>query len=31
MILQRFKIVIAGGMSAGKTEAIQSLSEIPLQ
>jgi signal recognition particle receptor subunit beta len=29
MILQRFKIVFAGGMGAGKTEAIRSLSEIP--
>ena len=28
MILQRFKIVFAGGMGAGKTEAIRSLSEI---
>ena len=30
MILQRFKIVFAGGMGAGKTEAIRSLSEIPV-
>lgn len=30
MILQRFKIVFAGGMGAGKTEAIKSLSEIPV-
>lgn len=30
MILQRFKIVFAGSMGAGKTEAIRSLSEIPI-
>ncbi|TCB67196.1 GTP-binding protein [Acinetobacter sp. ANC 4178] len=30
MILQRFKIVFAGGMGAGKTEAIKSLSDIPV-
>ncbi|MBJ9986353.1 ATP/GTP-binding protein [Acinetobacter sp. S40] len=30
MILQQYKIVFAGSMGAGKTEAIKSLSEIPV-
>ncbi|WP_111892347.1 GTP-binding protein [Acinetobacter sp. MB5] len=30
MILQKYKIVFAGNMGAGKTEAIQSISEIPV-
>ena len=30
MILQQYKIVFAGSMGAGKTEAIRSLSEIPV-
>ena len=30
MIIQKFKIVFAGSMGSGKTEAIQSLSEIPV-
>ena len=30
MILQQYKIVFAGNMGAGKTEAIKSLSEIPV-
>ncbi len=30
MIIQQYKIVFAGSMGAGKTEAIKSLSEIPI-
>ena len=30
MILQQYKIVFAGSMGAGKTEAIRSLSDIPV-
>ena len=30
MIIQQFKIVFAGSMGSGKTEAIKSLSEIPV-
>lgn len=30
MILQQYKIVFAGSMGAGKTEAIRSLSDIPI-
>lgn len=30
MIIQKYKIVFAGSMGAGKTEAIKSLSEIPV-
>ena len=30
MILQQYKIVFAGSMGAGKTEAIKSLSEVPV-
>ncbi|MBJ9954023.1 MULTISPECIES: GTP-binding protein [unclassified Acinetobacter] len=30
MIIQQYKIVFAGSMGAGKTEAIKSLSEIPV-
>lgn len=30
MILQKYKIVFAGNMGAGKTEAIQAISEIPV-
>ena len=30
MIIQKFKIVFAGSMGSGKTEAIKSLSEIPV-
>ena len=30
MILQQYKIVFAGSMGAGKTEAIRSLSEVPV-
>ena len=30
MILQQHKIVFAGSMGAGKTEAIRSLSDIPV-
>lgn len=30
MIIQKYKIVFAGSMGAGKTEAIKSLSEVPV-
>ena len=30
MIMQKYKIVFAGSMGAGKTEAIKSLSEVPV-
>ena len=30
MIIQQYKIVFAGTMGAGKTEAIRSLSDIPI-